>query len=594
VRRLTHRLDLATGRDVDRPARQQSLRTAIAWSYDLLGLQERRLFRLLGTFAGPCSLEAIEAVAGSPGLLETLDELVAQSLVRRLEGDDGESSFEMLVTIREFAVEELRANGEAAPADEQFCAYYLALAEESVAGLRGPLQISWANRLATETPNLVKTMNRLLEGKPEPALRLIAALGSYWIYRSQLSVGREWSERAFPFADAAPLAAARVRFNAAVIARDQGDVDLAQRYLETSLRQFQTHSSARGVALCLNFLGLLALQKGDYTLARQRVMASRAIHERINSQWGIGWTYLSLGTIFEQQRRLPRARALFDRARAILDDIGDVRGVAAALSGLGNVQRLLGEFDGCRANLERALELQRQSRHLSGAEVTLLALSGVAHHERQFGEAHEYIDEAIRIATRIGDLRNLPTAHAFRIVVLKSEGRFAEARRLAEQILAMYRERGDVPWMALLHATIADLADRAGAADAADYFRQSLQWLSVVNDRWIGARTIALIGLSAARHGRLADALRALGAAQATYPAIRTNFDYSNYTEWETVESQACEQLGLLGATVVFDDGKAMDFGQAVAFARSLLAGATLPSAPSVRDNPYSSGTRLG
>lgn len=594
LERLKHRLDLAAGRDVDRPTRQRNLRTAISWSYDLLGQSERQLFRLFGIFEGPCSLEAVEAMAGSNRLLDTLDELVAQSIVRRWDDEEGNPYFDMLGTIRELAVEQLRASGEFATVEERFLAYYRALAEKSTGGLRGPHQIAWANRLAIESPNLTSAVNRLLKRDPDRIFGFVAALVSYWMYRSQLSIGREWSERVLRLSGADPLGAAYVRFNAAVIARDQGDIDVAQRYAETSLREFQALHEARGSGRCLNLLGLLALQRGDYALAQQQVTASHAIFERINNQLGVGWSYYALGAIYEQQRSLWRARAVYERAHAILSELGDIRGIALALSGLGNVQRLLGEFDRSKENLEEALRLQYRIGNRSGAELTLLALSGLAHHAGDFAVAHRLISESIDIATQIGDRRNLRTAHAFRIVVLKSEGRFTEALDIAEQVLAMCREQSDVQWIALLLATIGDLVERVGSGEATDFFRQSLQILSVFNDRWATARTIVLVGLWAARHRRFQDAMRALGAAEAIQQGIRTTIDYSHSVEWTTVEARAREELGALDAAAALDRGKSMSVGRALAFARCVLDRATPLSGPSVRDNPYSAETRLG
>jgi len=301
-----------------------------------------------------------------------------------------------------------------------------------------------------------------------------------------------------------------------------------------------------------------------------------------------------MGTLFEQQRRLPRARALYERAHSILRDIGDLRGLGAALSGLGNVLRLLGEFDESRLRLEEALCLQRSIGNRSGAELTLLNLSGVAHHAKDFETAHLLIDEAADMATKIGDRRGLRIAHAYRVVVLKSEGRFAEALQLAEEALAMSREQGDVPWVALLLATIGDLEERASDRDGANSFRQSLQMFSFLHDSWAAARTVALIGISAARRERFREALIAFTAAIAIQPGIRSTIDYSNAAEWATLEAQARDRLGPVDATAALEEAKSVSRGRELAVARELLERFTLPSPASDRGTPYSAETRLG
>ena len=140
--RLGSRLQVLTGGARDLPARHQTLRGAIAWSYDLLDAGEQVLFRRLGAFVGGCSLEAVEAVSNAasdlPGeVLDGLGTLVAHSLVRQEAGWQGEPRLTMLETIREYAVEQLEASGEAETVRRQHAAYFLALAEQAQAELSG-------------------------------------------------------------------------------------------------------------------------------------------------------------------------------------------------------------------------------------------------------------------------------------------------------------------------------------------------------------------------------------------------------------------------------------------------------------------------
>ena len=144
--RLGHGLALLSGGRRDLPARQQTLRNAIAWSYDLLGREEQALYRRLAIFAGGCTLEAAEAICGGGvreegrgasdaysslaphlSILDGLESLAAQSLLRQVDGPDGEPRFGMLETIREFGLEQLRESGELEAVARAHAQYYLNL-----------------------------------------------------------------------------------------------------------------------------------------------------------------------------------------------------------------------------------------------------------------------------------------------------------------------------------------------------------------------------------------------------------------------------------------------------------------------------------
>ena len=109
--KLDHRLKVLTGGARDLPGRQQTMRGAIAWSYDLLESSERELLCRLAVFSGGCDFEAAEVVCGAAGLdvFEGVGSLVDKSLLRQPEQEDGESRFRMLDLVREYALEQLEA-----------------------------------------------------------------------------------------------------------------------------------------------------------------------------------------------------------------------------------------------------------------------------------------------------------------------------------------------------------------------------------------------------------------------------------------------------------------------------------------------------
>ena len=190
--RLTRRLPVLVDGPHDLPARQKTMRDAIAWSYELLDEPEQRLFRHLCVFAGGGTLDAVEAVCttGSP-VLDGLTSLVASNLLRM--AGSGGPRVSMLETIREYGGEQLAALDEAGPTRQRHAGWYLALADEAAPALAGPEAASWLARLDDEHDNLRAALGWAC-GQDDglTALRLAGALGRYWTQRGHLSEGRRW------------------------------------------------------------------------------------------------------------------------------------------------------------------------------------------------------------------------------------------------------------------------------------------------------------------------------------------------------------------------------------------------------------------
>ncbi|MDQ2997315.1 MAG: NB-ARC domain-containing protein, partial [Chloroflexota bacterium] len=228
--RLDNRLKLLTGGARDLPARQQTIRATIAWSYDLLELDTQPLFRRLAVFVGGCTLEAVAAVCNASGdlpldVLDGLATLVDTSLLRQEEGADGESRFVMLETIHEYAIEQLAASGEAVAINRLHAEHYLALAEAAYAHLTGAEQALWLNRLEREHDNLRAAVGWTVEsGEIELELRLIATIWRLWEIHGYWSEGRAWLDRVLVRSSASEHtpAQAKAQLGAGVLALRHG------------------------------------------------------------------------------------------------------------------------------------------------------------------------------------------------------------------------------------------------------------------------------------------------------------------------------------------------------------------------------------
>jgi predicted ATPase len=201
--RLEHRLAVLTSGARGLPARQQTLRNTIKWSYDLLTPDEQRLFRRLSVFMGVCTLGAVEAVCGEADAvaLDGIASLVDNSLLQQTEQAGEEPRFVMLETIREYGRECLEASGEREEIRRAHASYYLRLAEEAEPQLASAEREQWVHRLEKEHDNLRAVLSWSIERKEAAtAVRLGGALWRFWLLQGHLSEGRKFLEKALAMA----------------------------------------------------------------------------------------------------------------------------------------------------------------------------------------------------------------------------------------------------------------------------------------------------------------------------------------------------------------------------------------------------------
>ena len=217
--RLERRLDLLSAGSRDAPARQQTLRATIDWSYDLLEPQAQALFARLGVFAGGWTLETAEAVCG-PDALDGLATLVDQSLVA-----PGDGRFTMLETVREYALERLTASGELDEVRNAHAQAFAAFAEEARVGLHSRDVGAWLDRVQAEHENLSSAIGFAAgRGDASTALRL-CSLWRYWVTRGSLTDGRALMAEALAAGDAPPELRRDALDGAGVLAGEQGDFE---------------------------------------------------------------------------------------------------------------------------------------------------------------------------------------------------------------------------------------------------------------------------------------------------------------------------------------------------------------------------------
>ena len=367
--RLSSRLPLLTGGALDLPERQRTMRDAVAWSYELLSSAEQRLFRSLAVFDGGCALEAAEAICssadqGAPdALLEGLTALVDQSLLRA-ERLNAAPRFTMLEIIREYALEQLQARGEADTLRRRHAEYYAKLAEE--ASRIGPDQDARDELVLQESANIRAAIAWAREQKESSlGLRLANACGRIWYIRGRTSEVMRWFEEllALDAAAGGRAAAPAVRMEALYgvgqIAMDQGQYDRVEAVAREGLALAEQIGNESGIGNALAQLGVVAEARGDLQSAVQFLEQGLIHCRKAGDIGGEQRALVSLGHIYRVLGDYPRATTYFEQALEQARSINLTWGIANVLTSLGHLAREQGDYQRALARYRESLALHR-------------------------------------------------------------------------------------------------------------------------------------------------------------------------------------------------------------------------------------------
>ncbi|HLZ73148.1 MAG TPA: LuxR C-terminal-related transcriptional regulator, partial [Dehalococcoidia bacterium] len=365
--RLDQRLPLLTGGPRDAPARQQTLRDTIAWSYALLPPAEQTLFRRLGIFVGGCTLDAAEAVCDSAGdlgiaTIDGLASLVEKSLVRPSMGIHAEPRFTMLETVREFALGHLEAGGEAETLQQGLAEYFIALAERADLGRRQGDSDGWAQILETEQSNVRTALAWALRCDDAVAgSRLLDALCWFWGERAQFNEANQWAAAVLTLPSAARGSPARARalHHVASTARVLGDFARCDAYLEESIAISRAGGDLKQLARSLLEQGL-RWRSDDLTENRRLIEESLSLFRRLGDLSGVAEALERLGTVAIREGDAEAARTLFTEALNLSRQIGDSLHASQVLLGLAQLTAEQGDTASALAYFEQHLRLSRE------------------------------------------------------------------------------------------------------------------------------------------------------------------------------------------------------------------------------------------
>lgn len=480
AKHLDDRFRLLVGGSRTALERHQTLRAAMDWSYNLLPIAEQVLFRKLSVFVNGWTLEAAESVcsdaSGSDGIRNEdiqnlLEHLVNKSLISAEEWQS-ETRYRMLETIRQYANEKSIEASESKNLRQRHLAYFLDLAETTAPHLIKPEQIEWLARLEAEHENMRAALEWSLgKEQPEHALRLTAALGTFWYMHCYWKEGAKWLERALN----QPVTELTITEKAARAHALYQDANLADRL--DNLERLKTSAEA-SLALC---------EEGTnrYDLAIARFYVARA---------------------FYRDRDYQNVRPLLEQSLAEFRELKDLYWEALSQCLVSNLRCIIGEILPSQV-ITHDLELARKAgERLNLADVlddsAILELSN-----HQIDTSKAQLTEAEMLRNQIGFKTNMSFRYLGMIAHINND--FQQARHIYTKLIEQCELLGEKNTRSLTIAYLGLLdRDEGNLQQAQSYFEQALVTAKEVGESYsIGIR-LAVLGQIALLQGNLEGAKR--------------------------------------------------------------------------------------
>ena len=395
--------------------RHQTLFATLDWSYSFLDVREQILLRRLAVFSGGFTLEDAEAVAHGEDLpmseiLEQLAGLVDHSLVANY-GGDGERHFRLHEVTRQYALEKLVAAGEKDTFQANHLSYFCQLAEQSEPFLNSQEQLFWLQRLDQETGNLRVALEwgaqQYQVESLERALRLAGALWIYWSIRGRFMEGLGWIERILNSCQnlsVHPEVFGKALNTAASFAYVTGDNDKANKYAEAGRIACEQAQYIPGRVISLHVLGLVALNTRDTQSAEQHFQEGLELAQRAENPW-----LLSL----------------------LLQDLG-LRCI------------VLEDYQQAHNFYMESLDYARQVGDRFRMVYALFNLGYLAIDRNEIQQAILFSQESYQYSREIGETRGLAFSLDIQATVASLQGRYADAKRLWQESLALLWESHNI------------------------------------------------------------------------------------------------------------------------------------------------------
>ncbi|MCA0354134.1 MAG: tetratricopeptide repeat protein [Chloroflexi bacterium] len=447
LRHLEHQLTVLTSRSSDHPPRQRTLRDAIRWSVDLLEPSDQQMFMHVGVFPQSCTLDALAAVGAEQAwaldLLDGLNTLADKSLLYAKADQQGETRFEMLNVLREYAREMLQHTGLLIQAAQRHAQYYLQLAQILQADLSQHNQhVTAGDRFEHDLFNFRAALEFFFTQRQiEQNVQLATSLADLWYLRGYAGEGRRWLAQAI----------------------DQAQT--TQTTLEPTLW-----------IEALNAAGYLAYHQGDYGDAAQTFSQSRQLIETANDQVGMARVYNNLGLIAHWQGQYAQSEALLNDSLQIWRKLDLSMAISSLVCNLGALQLDRGELSQAAELLEQSKVLCQQQHYENRISMVLQHQGKLALYRGDYATAQRCFSESQAIAEQMSNKTVIGFALMYQGYTTLAAGELDQAACYLSKAAQMSQDLGSKHMLCMVLAVQAQLAvEQAQYVVARQLFTQALE-----------------------------------------------------------------------------------------------------------------------
>lgn len=556
--RLQSRLNFLTGGARNLPARHQTLRNTLDWSYQLLNEQEQCFFYRLGVLIDTWTLEAATFIAMPLGddvgdAIALLTSLVDKSFVRVLELPTGDVRYMLLETIREYALERLEQSGEREVTQRRHAQFYMRFAREVERHLSGREQKLWLERLDHASANLLAALRWVVAAQEATlALQLVGSMVSFIQLRSSLNEARNWFEEALALDGASQETPWRMRtlYGAGLLACMHNESELAQHRLYECNVLAETLGDYEGQILSLGMLATLELQRGSYEGARSYAEQGSSILEKVGNRWYKGVFHSMYGKIEAKHCNFEQARVRFHISLMLLQEVEDLRTQADVLAQLGNIMRLQGKLKTALFLYTRSLKLLREIDARWNQPTCMNGIGDIKRLQGSYAEARDSFEECLNLTTQLSNSVEKVNALTGLGQLALYQGDMRLAARYLKESLRLTQAIEYTSGLALLLLALGDLERyQENYASAKDYYEQCLPMTRTMHDKVSMAG--ALFGLGDVARRQQENARACMLLKQSLQLSWETGDRLGLAASLETF-AWFCQQIGLPERAVQF------------------------------------------